>query len=281
MTEIAKLNNNLPSLSSFKKTEITFYGRELKLKSELNKLELELIEAINYLRINELENNELIDTVLIVVSNNLRALQSKMTGEDQALLVNDFIWELSNYFPNITIREFELIVTNGIRKKYDSEKVQTVGLSIVNFNYWAKCYLENKAKLNLRIENKLDKNYNLLPPAPVTKKSVLDILRNEYLVIQNRYSSLDKRKRAKIKFDEYWIENGNQVSAHYLFGQLQKFGLIDKTEADLELKRLNKNRVPKASIQFATLRMEAERIILCKLAIKLRNAKQKHDRDKK
>lgn len=241
----------------------------------MNKNELELIEVINYMRIDELENNDLIDVALIVVSNNLRAMGSRMSGEDQALLVNDFMFELSNYFPFLTVKEFELITRNGIRKKYDTEKNQTVGLSIVNFNYWAKCYLEQKAKLNLEIDKKLEKKIKLLPPAPVSKESTLDVLREEYKVQIERYESLSEPEKNKIDFDSYWLRNGNQVSSKYLFKKLRQFNLVTEKEVDAEIKKLNFTKIPKETIQFVSLRIEAERIIICKLAIKLRNAKQK------
>ena len=275
ISDIIKSNPELPALANFKKPKTTFYGKEIIVKKELNKSELELIEVINYMRIDELENNDLIDITLIVILNNLRAMGSRMSGEDQALLVNDFIFELRSYFPTLTIKEFELIVRNGIRKKYDTEKNQTIGLSIVNFNYWAKSYLDWKSKWNLEIAKKFDKKQNLLPPVPITMKSTLDVLRGEYKVILDKYNSLPDKDKEKIYFDNYWLENGNQVSAHYLFNKLRQFKLVTDKELNIQLKKMNILKVKKETIKHATLRIEAERIIICKLAIKLRNAKLK------
>jgi hypothetical protein len=110
---------------------------------------------------------------------------------------------------------------------------------------------------------------------PITIKSTLDVLRGEYKVILDKYNSLPDKEKELIDFDNYWLEHGNQISAHYLFDKLRHFKLVTDKELNIQLKKMNILKVRKETIKHATLRIEAERIIICKLAIKLRNAKLK------
>lgn len=276
MTGLIRKPTNLPEIASYAKPEKTFYGQELILKKELNQAELELINSINYSLVRELDRSNLKDAVFIVVSGALRAIQSRMQGEDIVLLNNDFEFELSAYFPNLSIKEFEIIVRDGIRKKYDTEQIQTIGLSIANFNYWAKIYMAQKAKLNQQIDHKLNKKFLELPPEKVTKDSVINLIRQDYISIQKSFNKRYQDQERVPDFDEFWMENGMRISSSYVamklidFDAINQFDILDKKK-ELELKGYKPD--------FA--KAEAERIIICKLAIKLRNAKQKPDGRKK
>jgi hypothetical protein len=251
-------------ITVFKKPDRTFYGHEIKLQ-ELNRSQLDFIESINYMQIHEIEKNQLLEMVFIIVSNNLRAMQSKMIAKDQVLLVNDLIYELNTDFHTLTIKEVELVIKNGIRGKYETD---TRGLSVVNFNFWAREYLDRKMKMNLEIQKKLDRKIKEEDPKPVTKESTLDILRAEWKMQKEKYDALPEKEKAKITFDNYWLKNGNQISSKYLFSQLKKFGLIDEKEVEAELGKMKKTN----HISDVVKRMEIERRIICKLALDLRDA---------
>jgi len=265
MSELQKYRSeNGAEIIAFKKPEVKFYGKEIKL-SELNKSELAFIETINYFQIQEIEENQLLEMVFVIVSNNLRAMQSKMVAKDQVLLVNDLIHELNIDFPTLTIKEVELIIKNGIRGKYETD---TRGLSVVNFNFWTRSYLDQKYKMNLELEKKIGRNLIEQDPIPVTKESTLNILRSEWKIQLEKYNLLSDDKKEKISFDDYWLEHGNKISSKYLFSQLKKFGLI----TDLDLKNELNGSVSNSHISGVVERIEAERKIICKLALKLRNA---------
>lgn len=269
MGQLQKQENKLPAIVDFKKSEQTYYGAKINTKKELIPSEIKFIDSINYELIREIDRNKLIDAVFIVVSNNLRAMASRMVAEDQVLLTNDLVEELTNDYSNLTIKEFELIVKNGIRKKYDDDKIQTVGLSIVNFNYWAKKYMQFKFKMNQQIATKLKSDISKLPPATISKESTLDILREDFKSIVNKYYALPDRKKKLVSVDDYWMENGCKVSSGYLAEKLIEFKLITPEQIESKYKTLlRKSKLP------VKAKIESERIIICKLALNLRDAKR-------
>lgn len=265
MNQIKKSENQLLTIDVFRKAENKFYGTELKLKKELDKFELDFIESINYSIVKEIERNLLIDSVFIVVSNNLRALGSKMMAEDQVLLTNDLVEELINDYQFLTIKEFELIIKKGIRKKFDDERVQTIGLSVVNFNFWAKKYFDFKMKMNKQIANKIENEQLEIEKKEVTLESTIEIIRNEYISYQKKYHELKINR----SWDNYWLENGCQISSNYLCEKLIQFKKISKLEIEKEISYLIKN-----GMKAIKAVVEAERRIICKFALKLANAKQ-------
>lgn len=251
-------------IAQFRTPARQFYGREIELKSELNNSEIELIDAINYLPINQISRNELLELVFTIVANNLRAISSKMLADDMVLLTNDLINELNSDFKLLTIKEVELIIKNGIRKKYDTDQNRTIGLSVVNFNYWAQCYLTRKWKLNCDIENKLKREAD--EPEKITKESILAILRNDYISHRKAYKKIPAKER--IEWDKYWMQNGAMVSANYLTEKLISFNLIDQEEIKTEYQKLTGQG---KKLPFAM--HESRRIICCRLALKLRDEK--------
>jgi hypothetical protein len=206
-------------MDQFRLDELKFIGNEIDLSdANLSIKEKALIYSLNYLKINEIPEDSLKSEVFIIISNALRSMSSKMLAPERVLLTNDFIWELNTYFPLITIKEFELIVNNGIRKRYDTAAKTTIGLSIVNFNIWHKAYREEKEALQLminrRIELQKSESLKKLPPAPVTIESIHQLMNSELDTLQ------DQKNANEILF---------ALSCDYIYRKLVSFGVIEES----------------------------------------------------
>jgi hypothetical protein len=236
MSNIQKKADNLPSIEDFSKKsgELTFSGQIISKQLNLTISERNYLESINYKPISEIPVNNLIDLIFVVVSNNLRALGSKMKSDDIVLLVNDFMYELQNDFKQLTIKEFEIIVKNGIRGKYDEN---TIGLSIVNFNRWYSIYSQRKFKLNTEIQNKLNRSRTLIesPEKDVTKKDVINLGLKIFTDAEFNFNSKQKPPKNYKAFVDYWLDNGMVTSANYLYDQLIKFKLIAPAKLEDQL----------------------------------------------
>jgi len=256
-------NNANIQLINYKKQKLTFYGVEIKstpatrLTDILNKRQLDFINSINYNLIKEIPEKELKQLLFIIISNNLRALQSKMVAEDQVLLLNDIYNEVINEYFNYTIKEIELIITNGVRNKYNTN---TFGMSVVNFNIWARAYRDYANKININIQRAIDKlNMTQSAGSPVTQKSFLKVLENNYLADHELWSASEKKEYPI--FEDYWMDIGLIVSSNYVYEKLSEFGLIkgDAFEVELSDKIKGKNTIDR--------QREAKRIVCCKFAL--------------
>lgn len=281
MTEIAKYKqgDEITSIEVFKPQEITFYGREINSEIKLSNLENKFLEVINYPIISKMEYNDLLESIFIIVSNNLRALSSNMDADDQLLLVNDFNSEVVKYFPNLTIKEIEEIMNDGLRSKLDPVGRETIGLSVINFNIWAKKYLEIKNKNNLELQKKLDRL--MIPeslPKQITEESIITMLRNEFILSTELYSKKPKQYQETVPFDNYWRAKGIPVSSNYIYEQLLKYKLVTPRQLNSEIKKLQPKEGEESSLLNVTIRMEAERMVCCNYAIKLRNKKLKDEK---
>ena len=275
--------NNLPSVLDHKKKKLTFYGENIPSTDIFTMSELIFLETINFELIKDIPDDKLLDLVFIIVSNSLRSFGSRMSAEDQVLLSNDLKNELTDDFSQLSIREVELIAKNGIRNKYETG---TVGFSIVNFNLWSAKYLEIKFKRNTQISQKLikAKSINLSPVKKTTKADLIMVIREHYGHIKNNYDNLHPLEKNKIDFDNYWIKNGLITSSGYLFTRLKKFKLITQSQLKKEMDGLNSNQMnfdkkeeftTFQNIKAKTIKSEAERIVCCKLALKLRTQNKK------
>jgi hypothetical protein len=281
MSQLQKSNNQAErSLISYKSPLLRYAGQEISLEVlKPNKSELKLIHAINYQLIRDFTRHELLDQVFIVVSNNLRALGSKMKAEDQLLMVNDFCHELINRFPHLSIKEFEVIITAGIRGEFE---INTVGLSIVNFNLWTQKYLDKKYKLQIEINNKLQRQKVFdSPEQPIDQNSILNILRNDYLVHwKKKYPEFSHSKKIidheiRNDFDDYYLKNGNFVGAGFVYPYLLRFHFISTNELRDEIKRIDQTNALKSwtakNISLLGKDLEAKRRICCRVVLNLRD----------
>ena len=142
-----------------------------------------------------------------------------MTADDRVLLTTDFIWELNNYFHFLSIKEFETIVSDGIRNKFTSN---TIGLSIVNFNIWYNEWLQQKNKYQISIQSKIVKHCpdKVLPPPPVTIESLHNLMILESKSIET----------------ELELDNLFKLSADFIYNKLESFNRIKKDHYLIRLK---------------------------------------------
>ena len=212
------------------------------------------------------------DLVFVVIENNLRAMQSKMLGEDRHLLLNDLVNELNIDFPTLTIKEFELIIKDGIRGKYETE---TRGLSIVNFNYWAKAYQLKKSKLNLEIQKKIERAKADTPTIEkkLIKSDIIKLINSDFNNIKEIHLSQLEKKETVLSLDDFYLRGGLLLSYNFIYDQLIKFKLINIKQYNKELKTLqnigiNHGKKPEfttfGNIRKKTLTGEAKRITCCK-----------------
>jgi len=273
MSDIVTSSQSGPGdLIPFKKEEQTFYGEKINSEIQLTKDEVRLIEGINYLKIIEIDHPKMLESIYSLVAKNLIALSSNKKAEDIAFLANQLTDELMLDYSNLTIKEVDTIIHDGIRGVYDTEERYTVGLSVVNFNLWAREFSERKLNLNLAIKKKVDQF--LIPETtmrPVTKAALINIIRQEYIAHQKVYNLLDTHEKNQISWDRYWVKKGLITSSNYVYEQLAKFKLIKKVLVETEMKKFKDAGIDKLSIQLINLRMDAERIVCCNYALKLRN----------
>lgn len=279
--EKAKKKDQLPSIADFNSNEVVWAGQKLQnIEIFDNRLQTYL-SHLKYPTIRNIKRNDLIDLVFVVVSNNLRAMGSKMHHNDQILLVNDFVEEL-NDFKNITIKEFELIVKNGIRKKYDTDKIQTVGLTIANFNYWYRKYSEQKAKMDNEIANKLSREKsNNTQPRKITFADIEALLYGYYSASIERLSKMDTELKENYSDEQFWLDTGLNLSANYVFDQLVKFGELSEEDLIKAVGELNIKIDNKEISEFVTLadfkpsskEYEAKRYLCCKFYLDLINSR--------
>jgi hypothetical protein len=198
---------------------------------------------------------------------------SKMHHSDQVLLVNDFVSELQEDYQNLTIKEFELIIKNGIRKKYDTEKVSTVGLTIVNFNFWYKRYSEERAKMDIEISNKLTRERsNSTQPRPVKLNDVINLIKDYHLRSIENYNYHSETEELNCTSDEYWLNTGLHLSANYIFDQLIKFNEIKLEDLEKQIEKIKPLDLSQKSKEFksisdykpSTKEYEAKRYLCCK-----------------
>jgi len=259
---------NLPSISDFKTNEITWGGEKIEKPENFHVKSQNYFELLKYPQIRNIDRNNLIDLVFLIISNNLRVMGSKMHHSDQVLLVNDFVNELIDDYNSITIKEFELIVKNGIRKKYDTDKITTIGMTIVNFNYWCDKYKEEKAKHDISIRNQMNrKSSEKVNNKPVAYSDVMNLIKQYYL---NHEVPETNNKISQKKFDDHWINTGLSFSANYIFDQLNKFGKISEKQLKEKMSKLKKSKKsPKSefktidSIKPSGLEYESKRILCC------------------
>jgi hypothetical protein len=278
---------DLASINDAKLPENTFYGDKIDSSVQLSKKELEFIDAINYLPVSKIDRSNLIDLTFVIISNNLRAISSKMKAEDQVLMVNDFTNELITYFPQLTIKEFEFVITSGIRHKFDTEDNKTIGLSIVNFNLWVSIYLEQKAKMNLELSIKLKQSKFELPftPAPVLSKDVINLIKSNFIELEKQYNSRSSLAKSNYTISDHFINYGLSISFNYVYSQLIKFELISDQliNSELELIRngfLTAKKDPAyikdefktiGTTKNNTIEDSARRVVCCKFYLKLIN----------
>lgn len=264
-------NNTQLELVNYKKEKLTFYGAEIKMLPDtsltdlLNKRQLDFINSINYKIIKEIPEKELKQLLFIIISNNLRALQSKMKAEDQVLLVNDFYYEIINDYFNFTIKEIEIIISSGVRDKFNTGSKT---LSIVSFNMWVKAYKEYTHKINKDIQTAFGKlNIPDSKVVPVTEKSFLKVLENN---IKADYEAwCNSERKGILEFKDYWMDIGLIVSANYVYGKLIEFGLIKNNAFEIELSNKIKGKTANDR------QREAKRIVACKYTLSNMNPQHK------
>jgi hypothetical protein len=266
-------NVNLISIDTMKLKKPEFYGLEIKNTDELTEVcnfqERELIEMVNYQKIGKIDRNNLIDMVFIVVSNSLRAIASKMHKDDILLLVNDFVVELHSDFKTLSIKEFEYIVKNGIRKQFDTENNRTIGLSIVNFWSWYSAYERKKNQLSISISRKIKKlnEDKQLNASPVTKRSVEKLCLN---LIKEAFIEFEK-KPLEDDFYSYWNKKGLIISGAYIYEQLIKFELLKEKNVLTAIAVQSKNfHAPKSLKEIASDEyLEVKRKLACGFCYRL------------
>jgi hypothetical protein len=254
--------SNLNQIDDFKLPEIKFSNQLIDISNKsFSNSEKDLIQSLNYKTINQVTHEELENIIIIVVFNALRSMGSKMAAEDRVLLVNDFNWELKNYFKQLTIKEFEIIVSKGIRKRFNTD---TIGISIVNFNLWYDAYIIERNNLQIQISNKLHRinsNRQIAPVKEVSIETIKDFLISEYKAIKSQKN---------------WQKVIYHVSASYLYrqlvqlNQLQKDSYISYTDKATNNARDNKLISPKDSSEEQKNRIiwESKRLALVDYLIK-------------
>jgi len=260
MSQIQKTNpkNTNGDIEVYKSQELLFNGIVIDPDIALTRSQKQYVESINYSPVIQIEQNELIKSVFVIISNNLRALQSKMRAEDQVLLTNDMVQEIINDFPNYTIKEIERIIYNGIRGKYDNEKRSTIGFSIVNFNIWAREYNEIKFRMNITLDTKIKVN-NSSDPEEITEESLISLIKGHYDHLKINYDEIPAKQRKLINYDDYFVINSLRMSSKFIFKQLVKLNLVNLSELGKEVKLLKKNKFDPRHIEG-----EAQRIYCCK-----------------
>lgn len=225
-------NINHTQLDDFKSNSYTFLEKPVDIDSiELTNIEKRILIDLNYTPIKEMKSKPLMDLVFFTLSNALRAMNSRMSGDDQVLLTNDFISELTTDYPNLTIKEFNSIVTNGIRRKYN---VDTIGLSIVNFNIWANQFNQIKSKALIGIQLKTDKANQLkqLPPAKITLADI-------HAEMHSQYEYMKSIKTPDFKFGNSVF----QLSANYFFNHLIDFGELSIEDLDNDIGSIDSDQL--------------------------------------
>jgi len=274
-----KIKNKEISIDLFKTESFNFYGSGMTITNEmlkeLNSKELQLINSINYKLVREIDDNILIDALTTVFLSSLRVIGSKMNPQDQSVLFSDLLIEIQTRYSFLTIKEVEIIISNGVRQKYG----ETIGFSILNFNVWTKNYLQEKNKVNLDIQKKLDrikinKNTTKSPPDPI---SYVDQLRDQYLFEQNIYNEKPKEYRDSISFDRHWLKNGCMVSGSFLYDGLIKNDQLNPEKMNVFLKDIENDQILNDFQNSNELKFDHKRKIVCAFAIFLReNKKQKN-----
>ena len=283
MPNIQKTKQNPPIklISDLETNDVVWIGQKLQNFELFNPKEIKYLQNLKYPIIKAINHDNLIDSVFIVVSNNLRAINSKMHRDDILLLVNDLTNELTEDFKIITIKEFELIVRNGIRKRYDTEKVQTIGLSVVNFNIWARSYLEEKGKLDQKIQDKinLDKIRNK-KVVEVKYEDVINLIKeyHDHSVIE--FNKLGSKELKCETANEYFLKTGLHLSANYVYKQLVKY---NKLTADQLQQKIDSIVIkPQRKNEFTTMmnivnsnkKYESKRILCCEFYLQLISKKK-------
>lgn len=276
MNNLEVLNSSSKnSLEKYKVKNLCFYDNSVAINNEITEKlsfnEKELINSINYLKVKEIEENDLIDILSPVFLSSLRVIGSKMNAQDQALLFNDLLLEIKESFSLLTIKEIEKIIKNGVRQKYG----ETIGFSLLNFHVWVKNYLLEKNRLNTEIQKKIDRlkreSAEFIDSDP--KKTFIDQLREQYLFEKKRYLNKSQEYKSKICFDNYWMEFGCLVSGSFIYKGLLKDEMIDLKEINKVIsdKKIKINQ----HIESNHLKLETQRKIVCAFALYLRDKKNK------
>jgi len=280
---LVKKNQFEPSfdIEKFKKAILSYGGHTDINIDGLQKVEKEIVVAQNYDLVSEIPEGELKELVFMTTSNALRAYNAKLPAEERVVLVNDLSNELIEEYPRLTVQEFSLIVKNGVRGKYDTETVQTRGLSITNFSIWHECYqnLKNSKaqKIQAAIESDMKKAEK--PDTPLKASDFIQIFRANYKAIQEFY--LDHPEKNKYTFDDFWLKFGMVASGPSVFDRMEKLEMIDahlyeQIKSGFDITTHKKKRGKNLRI-FANEKLSVEdeikRIYCCKYVLFLRAKK--------
>lgn len=92
------------------------------------------------------------------------------TKEAQAEHVSNFaksiVLEVITEFPNLTIKDIEIIVHDGIREKYGTY----MGFSLITIHKFAKSYLQERAAVIVRLRGMLENNKQVQAPPPTEQE---------------------------------------------------------------------------------------------------------------
>jgi hypothetical protein len=146
---------------------------------QLEKSDKILINAMFYLKVCDLSNEQLFEFTKYVVSNLLISTNSRMTADKIVEFRQAFQDDLMISSRNISIQEVKLICYNGIRGAFLTESIDC-NFTVANYHKWMQKYLEKRNVATLKLINAM----NSLPGKTEfnfekIKKSINTILSNK------------------------------------------------------------------------------------------------------